>query len=351
MLSYYGQSPIIVRSSSFLEDGFGNAFAGKYESVFCVNFGPLEQRLAAFEDAVRRVYASTMDISALEYRLQRGLEKKDEQMSILVQRVSGSWAGPYYLPGVAGVGYSRCLYKTSQNADPTAGMLRLVVGLGTKAVDRTEDDYPRLVNLDRPAARAHSNVADMHRFSQHNVDVIDRERMAFRSVRMDEMHHFLPDWFHTLMFERDYDAEASLREIGIRDEVWFISCQGLLQNTKFPRIMQALLKTLENVYGTPVDIEYAVNTDEYGDFVINILQCRPLYVGQPGGKVVVPELPEEDIFFSLDDSSMGMSSVTDIDVVIEIDAKEYYEFPYAKKKMAATAVGLINRYYKGKGKR
>lgn len=351
MLSYYGQSPIIVRSSSFLEDGFGNAFAGKYESVFCVNFGPLEQRLAAFEDAVRRVYASTMDISALEYRLQRGLEKKDEQMSILVQRVSGSWAGPYYLPGVAGVGYSRCLYKTSQNADPTAGMLRLVVGLGTKAVDRTEDDYPRLVNLDRPAARAHSNVADMHRFSQHNVDVIDRERMAFRSVRMDEMHHFLPDWFHTLMFERDYDAEASLREIGIRDEVWFISCQGLLQNTKFPRIMQALLKTLENVYGTPVDIEYAVNTDEYGDFVINILQCRPLYVGQPGGKVVVPELPEEDIFFSLDDSSMGMSSVTDIDVVIEIDAKEYYEFPYAKKKMAATAVGLINRYYKGKGKK
>ena len=97
------------------------------------------------------------------------------------------------------------------------------------------------------------------------------------------------------------------------------------------------------------DSEYAVNTDEYGDFVINILQCRPLYVGQPGGKVGVPELPEEDIFFSRDDSSMGMSSVTDIDVVIEIDAKEYYEFPYAKKKMAATAVGRINRYYKGKG--
>ena len=36
MLDYYGQSPIIVRSSSLLEDGFGNAFAGKYQSVFCV---------------------------------------------------------------------------------------------------------------------------------------------------------------------------------------------------------------------------------------------------------------------------------------------------------------------------
>ena len=53
LLEYFGQSPIIVRSSSFLEDGFGNAFAGKYESVFCVNQGSPEERLEAFEAAVR----------------------------------------------------------------------------------------------------------------------------------------------------------------------------------------------------------------------------------------------------------------------------------------------------------
>lgn len=351
MLSYYGQSPIIVRSSSFLEDGFGNAFAGKYESVFCVNFGSLEERLAAFEDAVRQVYASTMDPSALEYRLQRGLEKLDEQMSILVQRVSGSWAGPYYLPGVAGVGYSRCLYRTSQDVDPEAGMLRLVVGLGTKAVDRTEDDYPRLVNLDRPTARSHSSTAYRHRFSQHSIDVIDRERRAFRSVDAESVRQCLPGWFCRLMFERDTEAEAELHEFGMRDEVWYVSCQGLLERTEFPNIMRSLLKTLENVYGTPVDIEYAVNTDEYGDFVINLLQCRPLYIGQPGGKVTMPELPESDAFFKLKDSSMGLATSTDIDLVIEIDAKAYYEFPYSKKPLAAKAVGTINRALRDSGKK
>ena len=351
MLSYYGQSPIIVRSSSFLEDGFGNAFAGKYESVFCVNFGSLEERLAAFEDAARQVYASTMDPSALEYRLQRGLEKLDEQMSILVQRVSGSWAGPYYLPGVAGVGYSRCLYRTSQDVDPGAGMLRLVVGLGTKAVDRTEDDYPRLVNLDRPTARSHSSTAYRHRFSQHSIDVIDRERRAFRSVDAESVRQCLPGWFCRLMFERDTEAEAELHEFGMRDEVWYVSCQGLLERTEFPNIMRSLLKTLENVYGTPVDIEYAVNTDEYGDFVINLLQCRPLYIGQPGGKVTMPELPESDTFFKLKDSSMGLATSTDIDLVIEIDAKAYYEFPYSKKPLAAKAVGTINRALRGSGKK
>ena len=351
MLSYYGQSPIIVRSSSFLEDGFGNAFAGKYESVFCVNFGSLEDRLAAFEDAVRKVYASTMDPSALEYRVQRGLEKLDEQMSILVQRVSGSWAGPYYLPGVAGVGYSRCLYRTGPDVDPEAGMLRLVVGLGTKAVDRTEDDYPRIVNLDRPAARSHATTAERHKFSQHSIDVIDRERRAFRSVDAESVRQCLPGWFSRLMFERDTDAEAQLREFGMNEEVWYVSCQGLLERTPFPQIMRALLKTLENVYDTPVDIEYAVNTDEYGDFVINLLQCRPLYIGQPGGRVTMPVLPEEQTFFKLKDSSMGLATSTDIDVVIEIDAKEYYEYPYSKKPMVARAVGAINRALKGQGKK
>ena len=127
-----------------------------------------------------------------------------------------------------------------------------------------------------------------------------------------------------------------------------MSCQGLLERTQFPRIMRSLLKTLENVYGTPVDIEYAVNTDEYGDFVVNLLQCRPLYIGQPGGKVTMPVLPEADTFFKLRDSVMGLATSTDIDVVIEIDAKAYYEFPYSRKPLVANAVGLINRSAEGK---
>ena len=59
ILDYFGQNPIIVRSSSFLEDGYGNAFAGKYESVFCVNRGSLEERLEAFEEAVTKVPPSS----------------------------------------------------------------------------------------------------------------------------------------------------------------------------------------------------------------------------------------------------------------------------------------------------
>src|SRR3990167_6344357 len=96
MLDYFGQSPIIVRSSSLLEDSFGNAFAGKYESVFCANQGPHQKRLEDFMSAVRTIYASTMSEKALRYRAQRGILDRDEQMSLLVQRVSGTRHGALF---------------------------------------------------------------------------------------------------------------------------------------------------------------------------------------------------------------------------------------------------------------
>ena len=98
MLDYFGQAPIVVRSSSLLEDSFGNAFSGKYESVFCPNQGSPQERLQVFLAAVRRVYASAMGRDALLYRAERGLLDRDEQMALLVQRVSGATHGHLFFP-------------------------------------------------------------------------------------------------------------------------------------------------------------------------------------------------------------------------------------------------------------
>ncbi|MGL5311758.1 MAG: PEP/pyruvate-binding domain-containing protein, partial [Peptostreptococcaceae bacterium] len=182
MLEYYGQSPIIVRSSSLLEDNFGNAFAGKYESVFCVNQGTPEERLEAFEEAVRKVYASTMNEDALNYRKLRGLDKRDEQMAILVQRVSGDYYGEYFFPHIAGVGNSSNLYVYDKKIDMEAGMLRLVFGLGTRAVDRINTDYVRIVTLDDPMRLPLMTHEDQHKFSQHDVDLLNLKTNKLSTV-------------------------------------------------------------------------------------------------------------------------------------------------------------------------
>lgn len=350
VLEYFGQSPFIVRSSSFLEDGFGNAFAGKYESVFCVNQGSPEERLEEFEQAVRTVYASTMDYSALEYRLLRGLDKKDEQMAILVQRVSGSYYGKYFMPGAAGVGYSHSAYKWYPDMDPEAGMLRIVMGLGTKAVDRTKEDYPRLANLDRPTVTVMTTVEQKHKFSQRYIDVLDCQENKLTEVPMEKLLPVLPLWYKKMVLEHDYDAENRLYQMGRYRDVWFVSCQKLLEKEAFTSLMQKILKTLERVYGNPVDIEYAVNMDDEGDFVVNLLQCRPLYLGQEGESIDVKDLHLKETFFDIRDSSMGASGKRKIDVVVQVDPVLYYEYPYGKKYDAAAAIGKVNRYYRGSGK-
>ena len=234
--------------------------------------------------------------------------------------------------------------------DPGAGLLRIVTGLGTRAVDRPDHDYPRLANLDRPDVHMQNSAAERHRFSQRIMDVLDTGKNELTAIEIDSLLESLRLWFKKAVMERDYDAESALKRMNRRREVWFADCQGLLENRNFTGLMQKVLKTLDRVYGNPVDIEYTVNLDEQGAFVVNLLQCRPLYTGGRGTDTEIPELPEKDVFFRLKDSAVGSSEKVKIDVVVEIDAKAYYEYPYALKPRAAETVGAVNAYYRGKGK-
>ncbi len=184
LLEYYGQYPIIVRSSSLLEDGFGNAFAGKYDSFFCVNQGNPEERLEQIENAIRKIFASAMSEDALAYRLQRGLDHLDEQMALLIQRVSGAYRDHYYMPELSGVGVSYNTFVWDKDMDPQAGMLRLVVGLGTRAVDRAEIDYPRVVALDSPRKRQHKGFEDVRKFSQRDIDLLNVNTNSLETVSL-----------------------------------------------------------------------------------------------------------------------------------------------------------------------
>jgi len=209
MLDYFGQSPIIVRSSSLLEDNFGNSFAGKYESVFCANQGPREKRLQDFLSAVRAIYASTMSEKALSYRAQRGMLDRDEQMALLVQRVSGSVYGSLFYPQIAGVALSVNPYVWSEYIDPAAGMLRLVFGLGTRAVDRADDDYTRVVALNAPDRRPETNFDQVRRYSQRRVDVLDLEANQLVSERFADVARRSEDLPVGLFASRDgQDAPA-----------------------------------------------------------------------------------------------------------------------------------------------
>lgn len=351
MLEYYGQSPIIVRSSSLLEDNFGNAFAGKYESVFCVNQGTPEDRYEAFEEAIRTVYASTMNEDALAYRMNRGLSDRDEQMAILVQRVSGDQYNESFFPHIAGVGNSSNLYVWDRNIDMEAGMLRLVFGLGTRAVDRTEGDYPRIVCLDNPQRLTPMNAEDRKKFSQNGVDVLSLKQNTLEVKKLEDILDSDIKVDKELFASLDINTAARLRELGYTDRKapYILDYKKLFEESDFTSVMKDILSLLSKVYDYPVDIEYTANFSKDNSFKINLLQCRPLQTRGLGKSVDIPKLEDSgECLFASKGNFMGGNVRLPIDYVIYIKAQEYIDLNEQGKYSIARQVGRLNRELKGK---
>ena len=351
LLDYFGGDPVIVRSSSILEDGFGNAFAGKYESVFCGCQGSAEERLAEFEQAIRTVYASTVGLSALDYRKRRGLEDLDEQMALLVQRVSGSRYEGFFMPCAAGVGYSVSPYRFA-NRRAEKGMLRLVAGLGTAAVDRRTGSYPRIAALDNPARTLLSSTGDKHRFSQRLVDLIDLRSGTLESREAEDLANALPPYQIRLLFSHDTEAESAFRERGEYASILYVSCDGIVKNRLLMADMSDILELLHREYDHPVDIEYTINFSPEGEYLIDLLQCRPLSQSGAGEAVVFPE-PEHRgaAIVETKGVSMGFSRRFSTDAVVYIDPVAYYRMPYAEKYKVKTALSAVNWHFRGQNKR
>jgi hypothetical protein len=298
-----GKTPLIVRSSSLLEDNFGTSFAGKYESIFCPNQGSHEENLFALTHAISRVYASSVNPNALMYRHQHGLADYDERIAILIQHVEGEQFGRYYLPQGAGVAFSRNLYRWSPQIRQEDGFLRLVWGMGTRAVDQVADDYPRLVALSHPQLHPTADVRSIRRYSQQNVDVIDLQANQFCSVPARELlDKRYPPLRYIVQVEQDGYLGA-IRTNMVEPEKLVITFDGLLSRTPFPARMRDALDLLETHYESPVDTEFTVEIPEPNllkpDVRITFLQCRPQSHIQETAQAKLPrELLEKDIIFS-----------------------------------------------------
>ncbi len=347
MLEHFGQYPIIVRSSSLLEDGFGNAFAGKYDSFFCVNQGSPEDRYQQFEEAVRQIFASTMSPDALAYRRQRGLDRYQEQMALLVQRVSGAYHEQYYFPELAGVGISHNTFVWNRELDPRAGMLRLVFGLGTRAVDRVENDYPRIVALDNPLQQPLHGFDDLRRFSQRDVDLLDVSSNELTTLPFNQLSRYCDN----LELERYAVPDRMLGQEELERSRGasiprLLTFEKLFRETRFSELMQRMLKTLEATYRYPVDVEFTASF--YGGTTprINLLQCRPLQTRGAQQAVKLPKnLARKRIFFRSTGNFMGGNLIQSVSSLIWIESSAYNALSQGDKYEVARLVGRLNREF------
>lgn len=346
MLEYFGENPIIVRSSSLLEDSFGGAFAGKYRSEFCPNQGSLEERMQQLTKALKRVYASSLSDDAISYRKRRNLEGKEELMAVLLQRVAGTPYRNFFFPSLAGVAFSRNLYVWNDRIDPLKGVIRLVFGLGTRAVDRVGGDYPRLIACSHPHLRPEVG-AEAAKYSQHEMDVLDLEKNLFRTLPVFDViqRAQYPNLHYFLSYRRsDYLEDPFSRFLDPHEE-YALTFNNLLRQTPFAKLISESLSALEKAYGHPVDIEFTASVEKGSRIGFNLLQCRPLWNTASEKPIALPEgVPEDRILFKANRVITG-GNVEDIRFIIYIDPRAYDNIPYPPdRKTLGRVVGRLNSH-------
>lgn len=353
LLETVGPAPLIVRSSSLLEDSYGTSFAGKYESYFCANQGDPDENLADLLDAIRKIYASVYNPDVLLYRRKVGLIDYDERMAVLIQETQGRTLGHYFLPDAAGVAFSRNEFRWSPRIDREAGFLRMVWGLGTRAVDHLGNDYPRLVALSHPTLRPEASPRDILRYSQHEVDLIDLQMNQLRTLPASEV---LAQPNPNLRWIVQRHEQGSLGDLmrtptGPDAQDLVITFESLLSRTSLPERMRQLLGTLEAAYHGPVDTEFTIElqTGEAGkpEVHVHLLQCRPQSHLQDTIVELPQDIPEERIIFT-SDRMVPDGKVSDIEYVVYVCPQPYNELARpAQKTQIARLIGRINQQLVG----
>ena len=303
VLEMMGPQPLIVRSSSLLEDNFGFSFAGKYDSIFCPNQGTHEENLNALLDAIRRIYASTLNPDAILYRQKHGLIDYDERMAILIQAVQGKRFENFFFPTLAGVGFSQNAYRWNEKIRREDGFLRLVWGMGTRAVDRVSSDYARLIGLSHPTLRPETTAGAIRLYSQHFIDVIDLAENQFKTIPADQLlNKRYPLVQQIASVDKGDYLEPILSRMALNvEDPLVLTFDRLTKDHAFTDTMRTLLQTLEQVYEQAVDTEFAISVEKQGAktiYKIFLLQCRPLSQRPESKPAEIPSnVPAEKTIF------------------------------------------------------
>ena len=344
VLDDLGDVPVIVRSSSLLEDRPGSAFSGKYKSLFLGNRGTKEARLAALMDAIAEVYASIFGPDPTEYRAERGLLDVHEEMGIMIQEVVGQSVGKYFLPACSGVAFSNNEFRWSARIKREDGLIRLVPGLGTRAVDRVADDYPVLIAPGQPSLRVNVTADEVLRYSPKRIDLINLETNAFETVDVAELlchcgvkYPQIRNLVSLVSHHRIEPLIGPLPDFSAQEAVF--TFEGLIRKTPFVGRIRELLRLLQSKLETPVDIEFAYDGNDF-----YLLQCRPQSYGANAVPVAIPQnLPSDKVIFSAA-HFVSNGKVPEITHIVYVDLEGYSQLPdQAAMRDVGRAVGRLNK--------
>ena len=371
LLMKVGTKPLIVRSSSLLEDS-ASAFSGKYDSYFFANQPlldetdqDLELRVDILIEKILMVYASVLSPEALIYRRERGLLDVDERMSILIQTVEGQRYGKYYFPTLSGVGLSHNNRVDTAKIRWNDPILRIGVGLGTGIVD-IKGAQVKVVYPGNPDYTTILNFYEILKTSQRHFDVLNLVTDTVDTVTKTELFDYfnkeakndkniqrlikVMGRYFLSTAEQDYLMEGIGLDTTLHKNKHVLTLEGV-RKTEFYSLTDWILRLLSEKY-FPADIEFTVDFTVPGngkrssddvDFNMTLVQCRQLTGSHEQDIHTIPtNVPEENIIAQVNRGVIN-GYVPNIEYIVYVDPDKYYGLDETKMFTVARIIGLVNQ--------
>jgi len=323
--------PLIVRSSSLLEDSLLQPFAGIYASMLLPNESwETELRFKEVCNAIKYVYASTFFEKARTYIKSTPKQVSDEKMAVLLQEVVGNKHEDYFYPAISGVAKSYNYYPSGP-CKPEEGIVYLALGLGKAIVDGGSS---YCFCPEKPKAPLFGTPKDFIKYSQKSYYALklksvytiftQNEETTLEKLDIDiAKKHGVLDKIASTYIHSDDRLYPGLYDEG----AIVIDFAPIINYNEIPlaKVLKLLLKVGELALGYPIEIEFAVNfsKDESESVELTILQIRSMI---PSDKYYDVDLDKIDIdkVICYSENALGNGIISGIKDIVYIKSESFH---------------------------
>jgi len=347
------KKPLVVRSSSLLEDSQNFPFAGMYSTYMIPNNDKNEKiRLEQLCQSIKLVYASVFYNDARAYIESTSAKIEEEKMAVIIQELIGSEYNGRFYPTFSGVAQSYNYYPISYQKRED-GIVSLAVGLGYSVVGgeqviRFSPKHPGIIT-------EFSNIDSIINNSQKELYVLNLKNFK---PKLSENEEAMLEKINITDIASDGTLDhvvstldkndGMIRDGYSEDGPLIITFAGVLKYDVFPlaSILRDILETGQKSMGCPVEIEFAVNLDPNNKKkpVFALIQIRPIIISQEISQIkwYDNDFSKEKILLK-SNKALGNGVINEVKDIIYVNPET---FDSSKTIEIAKEIGIFNENQK-----
>jgi len=267
------------------------------------------------------IYASVYSDGGRTYFEAINHRIEDEKMAVVLQELVGSYHGDHYYPHISGVAQSFNYYPIA-DMKPEEGFAVTAIGLGSYVVNgwksyRFSPAYPK-VSVYSIKDLLNSTQVKFFALNCKNIDfdlVEDGESATLDLLEISEAEKHGTLKHSASVYNVDNDRiEPGISAYGPR----VVNFANILQYDYIPlaETISAILHTVEDAFGSPVEIEFAVDLEKSknGLPTFYLLQIKPLLTGLNAQHIDFSTFDKSEmlLFTTLSLGNGELTTITDV---------------------------------------